>query len=63
MKYKKPPRYFKDFPGLINKIQGLSRTAKKSRAFPGCGNPGVRSYKVVWVIGKLSHHFRNTLRS
>jgi len=25
--------------GLINKIQGLSRTAKKSRTFPGCGNP------------------------
>ena len=31
------------FPGLTNKIQGLSRTAKKnqglSRTFPGCGNP------------------------
>ena len=39
---------FQDFPGLTNKIQGLSRTfqdSKKnpglSRTFPGCGNPGV----------------------
>ena len=38
---------FQDFPGLTNKIQGLSRTfqdSKKnpglSRTFPGCGNPG-----------------------
>ena len=37
---------FQDFPGLTNKIQGLSRTfqnTKKnpglSRTFPGCGNP------------------------
>ena len=37
---------FQDFPGLTNKIQGLSRTfqdSKKnpglSRTFPGCGNP------------------------
>jgi len=33
---------FKDFLGLINKIQGLSRTAKNpelSWTFPGCGNP------------------------
>ena len=27
---------FQDFPGLTNKIQGLSRT------FPGCGNPAAR---------------------
>ena len=30
---------YKHFPGLKNKIQGLSRTAKKSRTFQGCGNP------------------------
>ena len=33
------PNFFQNFPGLINKIQGLSRTEKKSRTFPGCGNP------------------------
>ena len=37
---------FQDFPGLTNKIQGLSRTfqdsKKKSRTFPGCGNPGLK---------------------
>ena len=27
------PNIFQDFPGLTNKIQGLSRTAKKSRIF------------------------------
>ena len=39
--------FFQDFPGITNKIQGLSRTfqdSKKnpglSRTFPGCGNPG-----------------------
>ena len=26
---------FQDFPGLTNKIQGLSRTAKKIQDFPG----------------------------
>ena len=46
---------FQDFPGLTNKIQGLSRTfqdTKKnpglSRTFPGCGNPGFK-----WEIGAL----------
>jgi len=34
------PDIFKDFPGFINKIQELFRTAKKSMTFPGCGNPG-----------------------
>jgi len=38
------PDIFKDFPGLIKKILGLSRTAKKSRTFPGCGNP---KYSIV----------------
>ena len=33
------PNIFQDFLGLINKIQGLSRTAKNSRTFPGCGYP------------------------
>ena len=40
---------FQDFPGLTNKIQGLSRTfqdTKKnpglSRTFPGCGNPVIQ---------------------
>jgi len=37
------PDIFRDFSGLINKIPGLSRTfqdsKKKSRTFPGCGNP------------------------
>ena len=27
------PNIFKDFPGLMNKIQGLSRTQKKNRTF------------------------------
>ena len=27
--------FFQDFPGLINEIQGLSRTAKKIQDFPG----------------------------
>jgi len=39
VKHGKPPDIFKGFTGLINKIQGLSRTAKKSRTFPGYGNP------------------------
>jgi len=38
MNNEKPPRYFQ---GLINKIQGLSSTAKKSRTFSGCGNPEI----------------------
>ena len=29
------PNFFQDFPGLINKIQGLSRTEKKIQDFPG----------------------------
>ena len=40
------PNIFQDFPGLMNKIQGLSRTFQNrkknpglSRTFPGCGNP------------------------
>ena len=40
------PNIFQDFPGLLNKIQGLSRTFQNrkknpglSRTFPGCGNP------------------------
>jgi len=38
---------FEDFPELINKIQGLSRTAKKFRTFAGCGNPG-NSFNQGW---------------
>ena len=30
-----PGNIFQDFPGLTNKIQGLSRTAKKIQDFPG----------------------------
>jgi len=33
------PDIFKNFSGLTIKIQGLSRIAKKSQTFPGCGNP------------------------
>ena len=28
-----------NFPGLINKIQRFSRTAKKFKTFAGCGKP------------------------
>jgi len=35
----KPPRYFQR---LTNKIQGLSRTTKNSKTFPGCVNPVYR---------------------
>ena len=45
---------FQDFPGLTNKIQGLSRTfqdSKKnpglSRTFPGCGNPAQFFFAVL----------------
>ena len=48
------PNFFQDFPGLINKIQGLSRTEKKSRTFPGCGNPVLNS---MWKCRKFSHLF------
>jgi len=46
------PDIFKDFPGLINKIQQLFRTAKKSRTFPGCGNPvnQIQNWK-IWEKG------------
>ena len=48
---------FQDFPGLTNKIQGLSRTfqdSKKnpglSRTFPGCGNPDQDSAVLISVV-------------
>ena len=58
---------FQDFPGLTNKIQGLSRTfqdSKKnpglSRTFPGCGNPGKKYNQIhgagIWVW--VSNSFR-----
>ena len=53
---------FQDFPGLTNKIQGLSRTfqdSKKnpglSRTFPGCGNPDK-----VTNFNYLGLHIQNT---
>ena len=49
--------FFQDFPGLINEIQGLSRTfqdSKKnpglSRTFPECGNPGPSLVKIIAFI-------------
>jgi len=61
------------FPGIINKIQGLSRTAKKSMTFsriakkqswtfPGCGNTKhictqVKSIKRLYFEGGESTQF------
>ena len=61
---------FQDFPGLTNKIQGLSRTfqdSKKnpglSRTFPGCGNPAYTSRIVTnltlnWLFQESNDHIR-----
>ena len=61
---------FQDFPGLTNKIQGLSRTfqdSKKnpglSRTFPGCGNPVYKSPCCVVTCNAAFVLFSPTLYS
>ena len=59
---------FQDFPGLTNKIQGLSRTfqdTKKnpglSRTFPGCGNPDVFKLTEFASSKKLFLNYKTSL--
>ena len=58
---------FQDFPGLTNKIQGLSRTfqdTKKnpglSRTFPGCGNPVYNSFRIAQFLTQIIAHTTTT---
>jgi len=52
VKHRKQLRYFQ---GLLNKIQRLSRTVKKSRTFSGCGNPVM--LKFFWMNDAVRVNF------